>query len=73
MITIPLSTLTHGQKLEMTLTTGSPLVVFHEEIRPAPAADGATKGLVSQRADTLRRRATFWINRRLSVFRNAWA
>lgn len=33
---------------KMTLIPGGPLVVFHEEIRPAPAADGATKVLVSQ-------------------------
>jgi hypothetical protein len=32
----------------MTLTSGGPLVVFHEEIRPSAAADGSTKVLVSQ-------------------------
>jgi len=32
----------------MTLTPGGPLVVFHEEIQPAAAPDGAAKVLVSQ-------------------------
>lgn len=34
--------------VQMTLVPGGPLVVFHEEVRPAPATDGATKVLVSQ-------------------------
>ena len=33
---------------KMTLSPATPVVVFHEEIKAAPAADGATKVLVSQ-------------------------
>jgi hypothetical protein len=33
---------------KMTLTAGGPLVVFHEQIQPAAAPDGAAKVLVSQ-------------------------
>jgi hypothetical protein len=33
---------------KMTLKSGGPIVVFHEEIKPAAAPDGATKVLVSQ-------------------------
>ena len=39
---------TEFEGAKMTLTPGGPLVVFHEEIRPAAAADGSTKVLVSQ-------------------------
>jgi hypothetical protein len=34
--------------IKMTLQAGGPLVVFHEEIKPAAAPDGAAKVLVSQ-------------------------
>ncbi|WP_254507916.1 hypothetical protein [Anatilimnocola floriformis] len=48
---LPFESPKHETKFDgakMTLVPGGPLVVFHEEIRPAPAADGATKVLVSQ-------------------------
>lgn len=48
---LPFESPKHETKFDgakMTLIPGGPLVVFHEEIRPAPAADGATKVLVSQ-------------------------
>ncbi len=34
--------------VKMTLSPATPVVIFHEEIKAAPAADGATKVLVSQ-------------------------
>ncbi len=39
---------TEFDKAEMTLTTGSPIVVFHEEIKPAEAVAEQTPILVSQ-------------------------
>lgn len=39
---------TKFDQAKMTLTPGGPLVVFHEELKPSAAADGATKVLVSQ-------------------------
>ncbi|WP_425615021.1 hypothetical protein NA78x_004909 [Anatilimnocola sp. NA78] len=48
---LPFESPKHETKFDgtkMTLTPGGPLVVFHEEIRPAPAADGTNKVLVSQ-------------------------
>ncbi|WP_145095019.1 hypothetical protein [Anatilimnocola aggregata] len=48
---LPFESPKHETKFDgskMTLVPGGPLVVFHEEIRPAPAADGTNKVLVSQ-------------------------
>jgi hypothetical protein len=51
LLDLPFESPKHETKFEgsqMTLTPGGPLVVFHEEIKPAPAADGSAKVLVSQ-------------------------
>jgi hypothetical protein len=51
MLDLPFKAPKHETKFEgaqMTLTAGGPLVVFHEEIRPAPAANDTNKVLVSQ-------------------------
>ncbi|MEZ6058002.1 MAG: hypothetical protein R3C01_14985 [Planctomycetaceae bacterium] len=48
---LPFESPKHDSKFDgtqMTLTPGGPLVVFHDEIRPAAAPDGAAKVLVSQ-------------------------
>jgi len=48
---LPFKAPKHQTKFEgsqMALTPGGPIIVFHEEIRPADAPDGATKVLVSQ-------------------------
>ena len=48
---LPFESPKHETKFDhakMTLTPGGPLLVFHEELKPSAAADGATKVLVSQ-------------------------
>ncbi|MFN0053867.1 MAG: hypothetical protein ACKV0T_16940, partial [Planctomycetales bacterium] len=48
---LPFESPKHATQFEgarMTLTAGGPLVVFHEQLQPSPAPDGAAKVLVSQ-------------------------
>ena len=50
-VDLPFESPKHETKFEgtkMTLTPGGPLVIFHEQIQPAAAPDGAAKVLVSQ-------------------------
>jgi hypothetical protein len=51
LLDLPFESPKHETKFEgakMTIIPGGPLVVFHEELKPAPAADGSAKVLVSQ-------------------------